>query len=194
MLVGLWLEITIAGFVYLIAFLFLVAAYFRIGDARIFVSVKDFVPYLSASSIAISYVFGIISHRVIQILSSLFAPIRLLVFRRDERNQKQTKEHELEMARIRQYGSVRTQREIEIQFGWLVLLRSLILSVPLLGFTVVVWLVRTKMVGSEFVIVIDLAFWVLCCFVYNRQRDNYYRVRVSSVAVVEESLRASIPK
>jgi hypothetical protein len=65
----LWIEITIAGFVYLVALCFFFLAIFKVSGFQILQPAKDFLPYISAGAIAASYVTGIVAHRIVQMIS-----------------------------------------------------------------------------------------------------------------------------
>jgi len=135
----LWIEITIAGAAYLAAITFALLAYFHMQEIP-WVD-KDTLPYVSVIAVGISYVLGIGVHRLTQglgtVLSHVWAGdpwwLRPVFASHDGRVNRDIQ------AVFWQRGSDRLHREIDFQYALLALLRSLVLSIPLLALAVAAW-------------------------------------------------------
>jgi hypothetical protein len=187
MLGAVWIEITIAGFVYVIAIIFCLAAAYDVTDIHQLLGLKELFPYCSAALVAASYVTGIICHRISQILAPYILP-RLVRFLRptaDRKGEIPTKTA-LEMAEIWQNGSSRIQREIDFQYALVALLRSLLISVPFLGVSVFAWMLRARKPGVAGLVAVDLALWVACYISYDRQWHQFRGVQDAALKAVRQ--------
>ena len=125
----LWIEITMAGSIYVVSLLFLVIAVWNPHPNLQFPPFNSqlFLAYLGAAFLGLSYIVGFVAHRSIQVL---FDKFRAKTSRSDELDCLET---------LWQLGSARVQRELDFQFTQLALLRSLLFSVPCLAVAVGIW-------------------------------------------------------
>jgi len=171
----LWLEITFAGFVYLIGIAFLVLAGYQIGDPRVLQPPERYLPYLSAGVVAASYVTGIVTHRLI---SAARKAIDRLV-----KPAETTKRDALWWAdaiHIWQFGSQRVHREIDFHYALFALLRSLLFSIPFTGLSVLVWMVRTGKPGTGGILFMAATFWGPCYAAFRQQRSYFRLLRTAA--------------
>jgi hypothetical protein len=68
----LWIEMTMAGSVYVASLLILIVACYdpKLHIGALAVRFRDLLPYAGVAAVGISYVFGFVAHRFIQILIS----------------------------------------------------------------------------------------------------------------------------
>ncbi len=158
-----------AGFVYLAALIFLVLPPHPKQDIHAIISLKELLPYLSITAIGVSYVFGIVFHRVTGLLLKMlrlgikYPPLHKLLELYSGRRTDDA------VANVWQFGSVRIQREIDFQFGLLSLLRSLLFSIPFLAFSSTRWILQSQIGHSKEIIVFYTAIWILCIVAHHRQ-------------------------
>lgn len=76
---ALWAEITIAGFFYLLAAFFLTLKVIGVRDLSFLPSLKDYVAAISVGIVVVSYLLGLLAHRLIPIVLS--RPVRFLARR-----------------------------------------------------------------------------------------------------------------
>lgn len=179
--VTLWLEITIAGAVYLLAALFWILVSLSPLDKQLSdlsENLKNYLPYVAVGFAAASYVVGILAHRVIQL-----TPLRLvshfLAFVHSEPEEYVVGDRE-NMVRIWQYGSERLHRELDFQYGLVALIRSLLFSVPLLGAGLSVWLYSSNRAGTWQVAVLAAIVWLACLLALGRQWRNYFQTEMAA--------------
>jgi len=190
----LWIEMTIAGSVYVASLFFWVMGWRRIGlNPESFAhSFEQYLTYLAVSAVGLSYIFGFVAHRIIQIVNlrlGRWKPIKYLAGRIEKiaiRDENDTGEQVRDGLKERMAREVdiwtldppRTHREIDFQFAQVALLRSLIWSVPFLAVSVFYWRLRTwhhvHVVWHDYRIALTacfgpLLFWALLLFAYCRQ-------------------------
>jgi len=150
---------TIAGSVYVASLFFWVMGWRRIGlNPESFAhSFEQYLTYLAVSAVGLSYIFGFVAHRIIQIVNlrlGRWKPIKYLAGRIEKiaiRDENDTGEQVRDGLKERMAREVdiwtldppRTHREIDFQFAQVALLRSLIWSVPFLAVSVFYWRLRT---------------------------------------------------
>jgi hypothetical protein len=66
----LWIEIIIAGFVYVVGICFLLAGAWSVADVCVLALAEEFLPYLAAAAVAASYIVGIVAHRIVPVITS----------------------------------------------------------------------------------------------------------------------------
>jgi hypothetical protein len=141
----LWVEITIAGFVYLLAGIFLTLNAAQVYDLQqLPAGLKEYLSALSVLSVFVSYVLGILMHRLIQIL--ILRPINTLLQKLKLNFNvigDVKPDYYLKNFVLYQYGSQSLHRELDIQFSTFALFTSLIISLPILGISLYAWLVHT---------------------------------------------------
>ena len=71
---SLWLEVTIAGFVYLAAAFFTILAFAGKDDLGFLNSIREFIPYLALIVLFASYVVGMTAHILMQEVVIWFFP------------------------------------------------------------------------------------------------------------------------
>ena len=187
----LWIEITIAGAIYLVAILLWVLALLGPTDARLdSLRGGEFLPYLSVAFVAASYIVGIVTHRIVQI----FAPPllrRVGGFLHIEDLSYDIGSEE-DLVRIWQYGSERLHREIDFQYTLVALIRSLLFSIPLLGTGVAVWLFLRGQKGTWEVVGLTLVIWALCFLAYRHQWQRYCEIGKVAIRALEPLERNAI--
>jgi hypothetical protein len=183
-----WLEITIAGAVYLLAAFFWVLVSLGLSDEQFGAlssqTLKEYLPYAAVAFAAASYVVGILANRVIQLTPRrLINPI--LTFLSPEPAPPVVGERS-NMVRIWQYGSERLHRELDFQYSLVVLIRSLLFSVPLFGAGVATWLYSSKRAGVWQTVILASLIWLACVLALRRQWQNYSHTEM----VAASALRA----
>jgi len=180
---ALWIEITIAGAIYLVAILFWVLALFVPPDASLGSQpgdIQEYLPYLSVGFVAVSYIVGILAHRIVQIV---IPPLLRRVEGLKDLSYDIGSEEDL--VRIWQYGSERLHKELDFQFALAALLRSLLFSVPLLGSGVGVWLFLRSQKGDWEVGGLTVVIWALCFLAYRRQWQRYCNMGIVAIRALE---------
>lgn len=77
----LWIEITIAGSIYIAALFFLALLCLNVDSLSFLLTWKDASPYIIAAGVAASYIIGIVAHRMLQLYGpsvARFLGIRLV--------------------------------------------------------------------------------------------------------------------
>jgi hypothetical protein len=180
---ALWLEITIAGFMYLVAICFFALAGFRFTDFQKVLGLKEILPYLSVGVVASSYVIGMISHRITQALK--WAVVKWWHKRsKKPRVPDDIKFFTSKMVPIWQSASDRLLKEIDLQYGLVSLLGSLTWSTPLVALSIVAWLLSVRRHGIWMVAAFAIGFWVCCFVAYRRQARQCVELREQAGAVV----------
>lgn len=175
----LWVEIIIAGFVYLLAFFFFVLNKAGIYDFGFMPPLADFVGLISLLVVFASYIFGFLMHRLVQIvilnivaklLGKLGFDFNLLGdakpgFYRDS-------------FALYQYGSPALHREIDLQYSAFALFTSLVFSLPLLGASLFFWLGHTDVKDWALSVLLTcIGLSILSLLVNIRQRERFNRIR-----------------
>ena len=129
------------------------------------------LPYISIGSIALSYIFGILAHRFIQILGQPLQNLIKKVFISKYTPMKYDPISKFRnLVNVYQYGSERLNREIDFQYGLVVLFRSLILSIPLLGTSLSLWLMGTYLNQfAVWIFIFSVFLTIIIVVVYRRQ-------------------------
>jgi len=139
-------------------------------------TLKDYLGVISIFVVFISYLLGMLMHRIIQVI--ILFPLNVLakkfkldfIFLTDT-----TPRFYLNSFALYQYGSPYLQREIDIQFGAFALFSSMIVSLPILGFSFYRWLVNSayyEWARSELIVFIVLWFFLLIAVVRQRRKYN----------------------
>ena len=171
----LWIEITIAGCPYVLSVGLLVLAFLGIKDLGQW-SVEKYLPYLSVVFVGTSYIFGIISHRVVpEIAASVLRPFRRIIQLQELKSPWSVEERTMQTLIIFQNGSQRLHRELDFQFSLVALLRSLLFSIPLLFFSFSVWLIQSNRSGVALCAALAVPFWCLSFLAYRKQWAQYVR-------------------
>ncbi len=137
---GVWLEVTISGFVFLLSgILLIMSALNKYELSDLDLCSKNFV-VMTPLMIAASYVIGAIVHRLIPRfwfhVRRLFSQLRGKEAS-DKSNLRNDRYHGLTV--LWQYGSERIQRELDFQYSLFALFRSLTHGFPLLGLSYFLW-------------------------------------------------------
>jgi hypothetical protein len=184
--VTLWLEITIAGAVYLLAAVFWVLVSLSPSDVQLSSwssHLEQYLPYFAVGFAAASYVVGILAHRVIQLTPRKLINF-FLAFLSTKPETYVTWDRE-NMVRIWQYGSERLHRELDFQYGLAALIRSLIFSVPLLGAGIATWLHSSNREGTWQAVVLAAVVWLSCALALGRQWQNYFHTEMAATKVLK---------
>lgn len=143
---SLWAEITISGFLMLLSLFFLALKWLGIHNVTFFSGLKDYMTVLSIGVVAVSYILGILVHRLIftivpPILRFLKHQFRLS---RDQETSESGFKSHIDMVSVWQYGSDRLHQEFDYQFNFLALSVSMTVVLPVLGISAALWLFDTS--------------------------------------------------
>lgn len=190
---------TIAGSVYVASLVFLLAGIYCVRDLASFANaaqLQAYKTYVAVAVIALSYIFGFVAHRFIQIAIQLLKDkatgFKNFLTRVIGGSELTTRMHE-EMT-IWEMSPERIHREIDFQFAQLALLRSLAVSVLCLVASITVWRLRTDqslwpigywMCMCVLYVILFLAFW--------RQFTQYELIRSNAVAVGDKHVGCLVP-
>lgn len=176
----LWVEITIAGFVYLLAGIFLTLNAAHVYDLQqLPTGWKDYLSVLSVLGVFVSYVLGILMHRLIQIL--ILRPLNTLLQKLKLNFNvigDVKPDYYLNNFVLYQYGSQYLHRELDIQFSTFALFTSLIISLPILGISLFLWLSQTSAQSWATPVLMICIVFSGCFFLANiRQRKHFSELR-----------------
>lgn len=175
----LWVEMIIAGFVYLLTGVFFLLNRAQIYDFQFMTALKDYIGLVSLLVIFVSYALGMLMHRLIQMF--VLRPLNVLLRKMkidfnvlgDVRP-----DYYLMNFILYQYGAQYLQREIDLQFSAFALFMSLIFSVPLLGISLASWLSNTTAKDwTSVVLSIAFVFSFLFLIAAHRQRKHFNGIR-----------------
>jgi hypothetical protein len=183
----LWIEITLAGAVYAAAICFFFLGVLRVDRLPRLEQLKELLPYIAVIAVGVSYILGIVMHRLVQVVSpmlfhwtvSRFWP-SIVLDRPDGRCF-------ADEARIWQSASERVHREIDFQFGLVALFRSLIFSVPMLWMGVMFWFVRAGWPQVWSFVGLGLVLWISCGIAFRRQWVQYDEIKAAALAEVDHA-------
>ena len=176
----LWVEIIIAGFVYLLAGFFLILTRMDSSSLMNLGVLKDYAALVSILVIFASYVLGLLAHRLLQLaLLTVVDPLlKLLGIKFNVIGDTRKDFFSMNFV-LQQYGSQFLHREIDLQYSAFALFSSLIISLPLLGWSLSEWLIKIKAPAWAS----DTALWTcvllaVAFFIVNiRQRRNFNGIR-----------------
>jgi hypothetical protein len=187
------IETTITGFLYLATVLFLFVPHDAavIGcDLR---ASKDLLPFLAVAIVGASYVVGTITSHFLAVASRCFICIlreRWAQKLRDWFGSGRGGDSS-DLALVWQFGSERTQKEIDYQFGLLMFLRSL--PVPIL-FAAIEWCVCEGRIEGWYSCRAILAYFVSLVFLlaslcaWKRQASHYRSCQAAAMSLVQANL------
>lgn len=166
-----WVEVTIAGFFYLLSLFFLILFFADIKDLEFLSQFKELTTPIYIVILASSYLLGILAHRLIPLLH--VNPFRSLIKwikghqNNDEQKSKSTREKTRYLNQILtfQYGSDRLHRELDFQFSLFALLSSLSFAMPFLGVSLSLWLSITGFHRYILPAIICFTVLTICCIV-----------------------------
>ncbi len=190
---------TIAGSVYVASLVFLLAGINCVRDLASFANaaqLQAYKTYVAVAVIALSYIFGFVAHRFIQIaiqpLKDKATGFKNFLTRVSGERELKTRMPE-EMT-IWEMSPERIHREIDFQFAQVALLRSLSVSVPCLVASVSFWRLRTDQN------LWPIGYWICMFFLYGilflafwRQFKQYELIRRDAVAVGERHAGFLVP-
>jgi len=194
----LWIEMTIAGSVYVMSLCFLVMAiwYPSLNFQSLASRAHDFLGYVSVAFVALSYVFGFVAHRVIQgaiywgrLLAEKYHDRRLS--RNDRPNRRTLAAQQLaktlmEEMEIWTRCSARVHREMDFQFTQRALLRSLAVSSLFLVASFCCWRRPTLQTHLLVGIACFVAFYAGLIIALVRQSRQYKMIRGDALRVARE--------
>jgi len=192
---SLWTEVTISGFFYLVGVFFIILNLAGVKDFAFLSGLKDYVTLLAVFTLFISYLFGVLTLRMLQILLSpisqslakLLKNKDLAVIDRDV-----AAEHNVI---IFQYGSERLQREVDLQFSLYVMFSSLIFSIPFVGLTSYLWLAKIHLtLLGQAVLITSFAFGIVFLIIGYRQRKNHNRLKDKAVKHLQDTIKKQMAK
>jgi hypothetical protein len=85
---------------------------------------------------------------------------------------------------IWQFGSQRVHRELDFQFSLVVLLRSLVLSIPFAFGSLEFWLIRTQQDFRWGLLAVGVWLWASCLVAYRRQCIHYGAIELAALGRV----------
>lgn len=140
----LWAEITISGFVFVLAGAFLVLKYLGVRDLLFVADAREYAAILSVLALAASYVMGILAHRLIGQLERALRPLlRRVNGRLAQPDEGAYARGERARVAILQYGSERLIKEYDYQFNFTVMFSQFSVGVPVAGICAALWLLDT---------------------------------------------------
>jgi len=206
----LWIEMTIAGSVYVASLFFFVMAWSHpsLNLESLATRLHDFLAYIAVAIVGLSYIFGFVAHRVIQVASQRLAFVEkwrltkgiLKVFDFVALSGDIGKRMHEEMI-VWKMDPQRIYREIDFQFAQVALLRSLLVSAPFLAFSIHYWCVTAEHHRPIFSVAFNirswyvtaenhpaasigfLIFYVALLLAFRRQSIQYDTIRNDAVAV-----------
>jgi hypothetical protein len=190
----LWIEITIAGSLYLTALVFLCLRV--LGVAHVPVVDEDLLPYLAVGAVAGSYILGMLMHRLLQVATRYRFEFTHWLSRKSgpsEVLRNPAEERAWANAVIWQFGSERVNKELDFQFALKSLFRSIRVSIPLLGLCFAWWLSITPARDAiSLVIALTVIFTALLVPTYAEQLINLERVRREALEIARQA--SGIPR
>jgi hypothetical protein len=170
----LWIEITIAGSVYLFALFFVFLRIADISDLTFLTRENALLPYIAIVAVGTSYVLGIVAHRWIQVLGTrVLGIVERELGLKDLSTSDSRPEQYRQLVTIWQHGSERLHKEFDFQFALQALFRSLLFSIPFLGGSVSAWLSITDWNAYiAWVVVATGVFETGVFLAYRRQREQ----------------------
>jgi hypothetical protein len=190
---SLWAEVTISGFLMFFALFFLTLKWLGIHDFSFFSGIKDYMTLLSIGVLAVSYVIGILVHRLIFIMAPPIFRFLRRQFRLN-RNPQATESEFLSrssMVVVWQYGSERLQQELDYQFNFLTLFTSMTCVLPVLGISAALWLVDTaayRLAGP--VLILGILFGIGFFVAYSYQSRRYRQLQEQALLEMENVIPA----
>ncbi|MBI3168044.1 MAG: hypothetical protein HYZ22_06170 [Chloroflexi bacterium] len=184
----LWVEIIIAGFVYLLAAVFFILNKAGIYNLQFMNDAKDYIGLVSLLAIFASYVLGMLMHRLLQfpVLYLINLALKKLKVNFNVLGDSKPNFQKMNFL-LQQYGSQYLHREIDLQYGAFALFTSLIVSLPLLGIALSNWLrhtAATEWSSTTLNICFVLAF--LFFIIDIRQRKNFNGIRDEAFKELEK--------
>ncbi len=177
----------------LLALFFLALKWLGIHDFAFFAAFKDYVTILSIGVVAISYILGILVHRLIFII----IPPVLRFLRRQLRrvhNQQATESGFMShsgMVLVWQYGSDRLHQELDYQFNFLALFVSMTGVLPVLGISAALWLIDTSVNRLALpVLILGIALGVGFFIAYLNQSRRYRQLQDQALLEMEKIKQA----
>lgn len=177
-----WIEVTLAGFLYLVAVFFFFQTWFGIHNLDILL--KEVSPY-AAVAIPISYVFGLLLHSLVPMLSRNLLPEEMQQWLRSDIHTK-TKEDPIDTtARLAQFGTQELLVQLKGVYSTLVLFRLFAPGTFALGFSLASWYMDTQdkqYAPTILVVSAALSFAFLC--VYKKQYAEYKNFERAAANVI----------
>lgn len=141
----LWVEIIIAGFVYLVAVTFLILNKAGVSDLQFLADLKDLTALATILIVFASYILGLLTHRLLQlVLLVIIDPLLKLMGIKFNVIGDTRKDFFSMNFVLQQYGSQFLHREIDLQYSAFALFSSLVVSLPLLGWSLSRWLITAR--------------------------------------------------
>lgn len=166
-------EIVGVGFIILLGLFFWGMFLIGIEDFTFLVSYDKYLPYLTIIATIISYILGISTHRVSQVLSQTLR--KLLAKQRRVRLHEYYKDPEAavfeSIVYVWQYGNERLHKGLDYHFTLLSFFRLTAIGVALLGSGLTLWLFRVEnVVYALWALFFSLVLFVLFFLALRRQR------------------------
>lgn len=192
----LWVEIIIAGFVYLLAATFFILNEAGIYNLQFMNDAKDFIGLVSLLAIFASYILGMLMHRLLQfpVLYLINLALKKLKVNFNVLGDSKPNFQKMNFV-LQQYGSQYLHREIDLQYGAFALFTSLIVSLPLLGIALSRWLSHTTAKDwSSITLTICLVLAFLFFIIDIRQRKNFNGIRDEAFKELEKIHKKTLIK
>lgn len=143
-----WLEIAIAGFVYVAAAFFALLSWLHINDLSFLWNPREFAPYLSIGIILLSYVIGLSVHIALHQAYSKLRKTRIWLaiwkfLRKDQAPDKAEDDGDEDLI-LRDDISPRVLEHVKTSYNTFVLFRLLALGTPLLCVSLICWMSNTE--------------------------------------------------
>ena len=185
---------TIAGSVYVASLFFFVLAlrYPHLNLEGLATRFNPYLTYVAVGLVALSYVFGFVAHRVIQvaidgrkIVKLWWQDLQLFPLNQQLPDEKKIVREELRETLMEEMNiwalcSDRVHREMDFQFPQLALFRSLTVSSLLLAASIAYWCHPTYLLADMSYFAV---FYVLLILVFLRQSSQYKMIREDALFV-----------
>jgi len=203
---------TIAGAVYVASLIFLVMGWWYPGFsleslAKLF---QPYLAYVAVAGVGLSYIFGFVAHRIIQIVNLIAGRVPLIskILASSCWNflSADLEDRMLGETTIWGLSPERIHRELDFQFAQVALLRSLVCSTPILVLSFVFWRNRTHRHHLFAValyyrahhhhllaVALCIVLWVLLILAYRRQSLQYEAIRNNALEAAKRHAGCLVP-
>jgi hypothetical protein len=183
-----WIEVTLAGFLYLAAAFFFLQTWFGVHELDL-VS-KEVLPYAATAAIAASYVFGLILHSLIPMVFRALLPEETKQWLRNDIPTRTEKDRSNDSARLAQFGSQELLLQLRGIYSTLVLFRLFAPGIFVFGFSLASWCMDTASERyAPMILVISTALSFAFLQAYRKQFSEYTNYEGSAARALSGSRR-----
>jgi hypothetical protein len=192
---NLWAEITISGIFYFLSIGFIFLRIIERYDLKfISLMVKDNFAVSTIIVLALSYFCGIVAHRLVSLfMSKVISKVYRKITFQKPRPKFDFENYETRI-NIWQNGSERLHKEIDFQFSILALLKSVFWGIPVLTFSITIWLMGAGTTEHLLSIWLLVLFILICIFIALRLQQKHYTELREATYKYLGSFRKSVGK